>query len=111
MMILDDFCQSYIGTTKNIYHRIYQHWAKNFPFDRLIFGEVSTSKLSINSFKALDTTRILVALSSDIYVDENNFIEAFPTTFLLNRISGGAKESFEDAIHSPIEHSLEHSLD
>lgn len=111
MMILDDFCQSYIGTTKNIYRRIYQHWAKNFPFDRLIFGEVSTSKLSINSFKALDTTRILVALSSDIYVDENNFIEAFPTKFLLNRISGGAKESFEDAIHSPIEHSLEHSLD
>lgn len=107
MMILDDFCQAYIGTSKDIYQRIYQHWSENFPFDRLIFDKVSTSKLSINSFKALDTTRILIALSSDIYVDENTFIESFPVKFLLNRISGGAKESFADAVCSPIKHSLD----
>jgi len=38
---------------------IRQHWSKTKQFDRLLWGSVTESIISIDSFRALDTTRIL----------------------------------------------------
>lgn len=93
MMIIDEYCQLYIGTTKDIKRRIRQHWAGGkLKFDRLIFGEIIKSRFSIDSFRALDTTRILVYPTDDIYSQEDEFIKHFSNEFVCNRISGGTME-------------------
>ncbi len=61
-------------------------------FDRLVCGQVTKSKLSIDSFRVLDTTRILVYPSDKIYCEEDNFINYFSDKFVSNRISGGIME-------------------
>ncbi|WMJ84451.1 hypothetical protein ACS3UN_07135 [Oscillospiraceae bacterium LTW-04] len=93
IMILDKFCQLYIGTTQDILKRIKQHWyGGKMRFDRLIFGQVTNSKLSIDSFRALDTTRILIYPTSNIYSHENKYIDFFSNKFVCNRTSGGIME-------------------
>jgi len=90
VMILDKYCQLYVGTTKDIKKRIRQHWAGGkLKFDRLICGQIDKSKLSIDSFRALDTTRIFVYPTDDIYCKENEFINYFSDEFICNRIGGG----------------------
>jgi hypothetical protein len=62
IMVLDEFAQVYVGVagaSSGIAKRIRQHWANQKQFDRLIWGSVDTSILSIDSFRALDTTRIV----------------------------------------------------
>ncbi|HBV85506.1 MAG TPA: hypothetical protein DEF42_02310 [Desulfosporosinus sp.] len=93
VMVLDKYCQLYIGTTKDIKKRVKQHWAGGkLRFDRLICGQITKSRLSINSFRALDTTRILVYPTDDIYCQENEFINFFSNEFVCNRIGGGKME-------------------
>lgn len=93
VMILDAYCQLYIGTTEDIKKRIRQHWAGGkMRFDRLICGPITKSKLSIDSFRALDTTRILVYPTDDIYCYEDNFINYFSNEFACNRTGGGTME-------------------
>lgn len=93
VMILNKYCQLYVGTSENIKRRIRQHWAGGkMKFDRLISGQVTKSKLSIDSFRALDTTRILVYPTDKIYCEEENFINYFSEEFVSNRISGGIME-------------------
>lgn len=91
MMVLDKYCQIYIGTTENIKKRIQQHWSQSKPFDRLIFpmNDVENSILSIDSFRALDTTRIYVLTTNDLYDKEDKYISDFPQEFVLNRMRGG----------------------
>ena len=91
IMVLDKYKQVYIGTTNNITNRIVTHWTKRKGFDRLVFPwhAVETSVLSIDSFRALDTTRIFVYVAKNIYDRENEFIQDFPRRFLLNRVTGG----------------------
>lgn len=89
ILVLDEFCQVYIGTTKHIKERIAEHWTKTKQFDKLIFGGVNSSIISIDSFRVLDTTRIFVKKSIDTFSDENKFINNFLSKFLLNRTSGG----------------------
>ena len=74
-----------------IMKRIITHWQKVKQFDRLIFPwhAIETSKLSIDSFRVLDTTRIFVYVTQDIYSKEEEFIESFPPKFVLNRVTGG----------------------
>ena len=60
VLVLDEYKQVYIGQAKDIKKRVMQHWSKQKPFDRLIFGGVNNSVLSIDCFGALDTTRIFV---------------------------------------------------
>lgn len=92
-MILDEYCQVYIGTAKNIKDRIRKHWSGGkLKFDRLVFGGVDKSKLSIDSFRSLDTTRILVYKTNNIYSEEDNFINYFSNEFVCNRIGGGLME-------------------
>jgi len=91
MMILDEYCQIYIGTSLDIKKRIQQHWSKIKPFDRLMFpiGAVDSSVLSIDSFRALDTSRIYAYPTSNLYEKENDYINYFSSEFNSNRVGGG----------------------
>ncbi|WP_394581208.1 GIY-YIG nuclease family protein [Cytobacillus firmus] len=91
MMVLDEYSQLYIGTTKNIKKRIKQHWSNSIPFDRLLFpmGNVDSSILSIDSFRALDTTRIYAYKTNNTFSSEDKFINEFSPKFMCNRLAGG----------------------
>lgn len=71
--------------------RIRQHWTKRKVFDRLLFpiSNVNKSIISIDSFRALDTTRIFVYKTNNLYSYEDDFIWQIPITYLCNRITGG----------------------
>jgi len=56
---------------------------------RLIFGTVETSIMSIDSFRALDTTRVLAYETPNIFHEEDDYIKFFSTQFRTNRLSGG----------------------
>lgn len=94
LMVLDKYCQMYIGTSTNIKKRIQSHWSKIKSFDRLLFpmGAVETSIISIDSFRALDTTRIYAFHTTKLYDNENQYINFFSPKFLCNRIGGGRIE-------------------
>lgn len=91
LMVLDEYCQVYIGTTVDIKRRIRHHWSKSIPFDRVLFpmGNVDSSILSINSFRSLDTTRIFAYTTSETFDSEDKFINQFSAKFVCNRIAGG----------------------
>ena len=91
IMILDKYKQLYIGTANDIGKRIKQHWSKKKQFDRLLYpmSNVENSKFSIDSFGALDTSRIFVAKSKTLYDLEDEYINNFSKEFLINRIPGG----------------------
>lgn len=92
VMVLDDYCQVYVGITQGsvgVKARIRQHWSSSKQFDRLLFGEVEDSILSIDSFRALDTTRIFAVGTTDPWSLEDAVVGAFPSKFVLNRIAGG----------------------
>ena len=95
LMILDKYCQVYIGTASNIKRRIQQHWTKSKSFDRLLFPmyAVEKSVLSIDSFRALDTTRIFARKTKETYDKEDNYIHMFSSKFVTNRIGGGRLEN------------------
>ena len=90
VMILDDYCQVYIGTANNIKERIQKHWGGGkMRLDRLVCGSENNSKLSIDSFRSLDTTRILVYESQETYTAEDKYIGFFSDDFVCNRARGG----------------------
>ena len=94
IMVLDEYKQLYVGTTDNIKRRIQQHWSKRKPFDRLLLpmGAVNTSIMSIDSFRALDTTRIYASITNSTYKNEDRYINWFKPEFVCNRIFGGILE-------------------
>lgn len=99
ILVLDEFCQAYIGTTCNIKQRVRQHWHTRKEFDRLIFGGVYNSIISIDSFRALDTTRIFVLETNNTFIYENKYIDSLPSKFMLNRTCGGIlKDGMMEAI-------------
>ena len=90
VLILDEYKQAYLGLTdRGIKERIKDHWnAKKEP-ERLIFGQAFNSILSIDSFGALDTTRIFVKLDGPLYEIEYKLVDEFDKRYLLNRTIGG----------------------
>lgn len=95
VMVLDDYRQAYVGVTQSmggVRERIRQHWSKTKQFDRLLWGSVTESIISIDSFRALDTTRIFAARSSDPWSIEEKLMRTFPKGYLLNRLMGGRAE-------------------
>ncbi|UPM56107.1 hypothetical protein [Gottfriedia acidiceleris] len=98
MMVLDEYKQVYIGQSKNIKKRIMAHWSNQKEFDRLIFGNKDNSMLSIDSFRALDTTRIFAYKTYSIYNFEDNFINFFHPKFIINRTVGGQLSGLGEAI-------------
>lgn len=92
IMVLDEYRQAYVGATDasvGILKRIKQRWTGTKPLDRLIWGDPQTSILSIDSFRALDTTRIFALKTTRSFVGENPLLEQFPPEFMLNRVPGG----------------------
>ncbi|MDT2705890.1 GIY-YIG nuclease family protein [Enterococcus dispar] len=57
LLCLDDYNQFYVGQGK-IFNRITKHWRTTLSIDRLVFGTVEDSRLSIDSFGVFDTKRI-----------------------------------------------------
>ena len=51
-----------------------EHWARTKSLERLIFGDVCTSIISIDSFGALDTTRVFYIATSSVYQMEENVV-------------------------------------
>lgn len=101
ILVLDKYKQVYVGQTKNIKKRIMQHWTKRKEFFKLIFGDVKTSVLSIDSFGALDTTRILIYEMEDLLSQlelEEKITKFIPNEYLLNRTKGGDRGFFDDEI-------------
>ena len=76
IIVLDKYKQVYIGVAKNIKKRILEHWNKK-PIN-LICRLPNDSKLCIDAFKALDTTRLYV------YKKEHDYDIEF-----LNKMSEG----------------------
>ena len=94
IMVLDEYRQLYVGASSEsagITKRIRQHWTNQKQFDRLIFGSVETSILSIDSFRALDTTRIFAMMTTDHFHEEISVLAQFPPKFALNRFMGGSE--------------------
>ncbi|OOZ76586.1 hypothetical protein BHL35_25270 [Bacillus cereus] len=98
IMVLDEYNQAYIGRSRKIKERILGHWRKQMQFDRLIFGKKEDSIISIDSFRAYDTTRIFVYQTDEIEEHEDDFINSFDKKFLLNRTSGGTLSGLTEAI-------------
>lgn len=97
VMVLDEYKQLYIGTSTDIKGRIKEHWRKSKRFDRLLFpmDNVKGSIISIDCFKALDTTRILAYETENIYTIEDTYINYFSPKFINNRVGGGRVNIFE----------------
>lgn len=105
MMIFDEYNVLYIGQAQDICKRIKTHRSKIKDFDRLVFGSVKTSILSVDSFYAKDTTRIFYKKCSFSSLDkqEKKLVNEFNTKFLLNRIGGGLKtDSLNDSLYSTL---------
>ena len=54
LLCLDDYNQFYVGQGK-IFNRITKHWRTPLSIDRLVFGTVEDSRLSIDSFGVFNT--------------------------------------------------------
>lgn len=89
VMVLDGYRQAYIGQAMDMRARIRRHWTNNKQFDRLLWGHRHTSVLSVDSFRALDTTRIFAAKTVNADRLERRLVKNFPPDYLLNRIEGG----------------------
>ena len=100
LMILGKYKQIYIGASKNMAERIKQHWVKK-PIDRLVFGSIEHSKISIDCYKALDTTEIYAVKTkndTEAFKIEHTIIELADEKYVMNRIEGGRPDNFEGLI-------------
>lgn len=101
LLVLDEYKQVYIGKSDCLKTEIMKHWSKKKEFDYLIFGKVSESILSIDSFGALDTTRIFYKCPrSNIDGYEEKLEKNFDGRFKLNRIRGGLNAENSTAIRN-----------
>lgn len=89
VMVLDGYRSAYIGQAVDMRARIRRHWTTSKQFDRLLWGHKHESVLSVDSFRALDTTRIFAAMTINADRLERRLVKNFPPDFLLNRIGGG----------------------
>jgi hypothetical protein len=89
LMVLDEYTQVYIGTSIDLKKRITRHWSTTLPLDRVVLWTPETSKISIDSFRALDTTRIFIKESDEVFLNENSYIDQFSDKFICNRTAGG----------------------
>jgi hypothetical protein len=91
VLVLDEYRQAYIGQSAwDMRKRIKAHWTGTKQFDRLLWGGVEESVKSIDSFRALDTTRIFASRAINYDALEERLVRTFPPDYLLNRIHGGA---------------------
>ena len=89
MLVLDEYKQVYIGISGDIKKRIQSHWNKQKSLERLIFGDILASVISIDCFGALDTTRVFYIKSNTTAKLERKVVNAFDPLYTLNRTAGG----------------------
>ena len=89
MLVLDKYNQVYIGQSTNMKKRIISHWNSKKSLERLIFGDIWKSILSIDSFGALDTTKIFYIKTSSYFTLEEKILKSFDNRYTLNRTAGG----------------------
>ena len=90
IMVFDNYNQAYIGISEsNIKKRIQTHWNSVVKPNRLIFGRAYNSIISVDSFWALDNTRIFVKNDLNLHINEYQMINNFDSKYLLNRTDGG----------------------
>jgi hypothetical protein len=94
VMVLDGYRQAYIGQTVDIRARIKSHWSGTKQFDRLFWGHKYESVISVDAFRALDTTRVFAARTTRGYRLEERLVKTIPPDHLLNRIHGGEMTGF-----------------
>lgn len=108
ILVLDEYKQVYIGknnrlSSQKIKQEIQNHWSKRKDFGHLIFGRVETSILSIDSFGALDTTRIFykdLKWYQDVDEFEEKMVNDFKKEYRLNRVAGGINGEDDSAIRN-----------
>ncbi len=100
ILVLDKYKQVYIGQSINIKNRIMAHWSKKKEFDRLIYGRIENSILSIDCFGALDTTRIYAMEASCCELDKKEIYisKKIPNDFKLNRVGTGTVYNLADML-------------
>ena len=79
------------------------HWSGKKEFFRLIFGGAENSILSIDSFGALDTTRIFIReykWSYDLDAVERKLVANFNPKYRLNRVAGGLNGEDDSALRN-----------
>jgi hypothetical protein len=91
VLVLDEYRQAYIGQSSwDTRKRTKKHWSGTKHFDGLLWGGVEESVMSIDSFRALNTTRILASRTINYDALEPRLVRSFPPDYLLNRTGGGA---------------------
>ena len=65
------------------------HWNGKKSLERLLFGDICSSILSIDSFGALDTTRIFYIKTHSTFENEEKIVKNFDCKYVLNRTAGG----------------------
>lgn len=92
LLVLDGYKQFYVGQATacgGIRKRIVVHWQKKPAFDRMLSGPPERSIMSIDCFRALDTTRIFAARTDDAGTLERGIQECLPEVYCANRTRAG----------------------
>ena len=107
IMVLDKYKQIYIGQSKRD------------VVERIINGKVNESKLSIDTFGMLDTTRIYIEDIDPLYYNnsekidkrEEYLINSIPEQYLINKVGGGLRLDGIDSLKSFIDTYKKRKLD
>ena len=119
-MVLDKYKQIYIGQSKrDVVERIINHWKRKVEFENLLIGKVNESKLSIDTFGMLDTTRIYIEDIDPLYYNnsekidkrEEYLINSIPEQYLINKVGGGLRLDDIDSLKSFIDTYKRRKLD
>lgn len=93
IIVLDEYKQLYIGSTsKCIKRRVLSHWTNREAISRLVFGSVEKSILSVDSFRAYDTTKIFYLVTDENWNEEESMVSDALVKFCLNRTAGGEND-------------------
>ena len=120
IMVLDKHKQIYIGQSKrDVVERIINHWKRKVEFENLLIGKVNESKLSIDTFGMLDTTRIYIEDIDPLYYNnsekidkrEEYLINSIPEQYLINKVGGGLRLDGIDSLKSFIDTYKKRKLD
>lgn len=120
IMVLDKYKQIYIGQSKrDVVERIINHWKRKVEFENLLIGKVNESKLSIDTFGMLDTTRIYIEDIDPLYYNnsekidkrEEYLINSIPEQYLINKVGGGLRLDGIDSLKSFIDTYKKRKLD
>ena len=120
IMVLDKYKQIYIGQSKrDVVERIINHWKRKVEFENLLIGKVNESKLSIDTYSMLDTTRIYIEDIDPLYYNnsekidkrEEYLINSIPEQYLINKVGGGLRLDGIDSLKSFIDTYKKRKLD